>query len=153
MSNLPTVNDVRNDSSGTTGTHTLHKLGYVRCPIVKFGNHEYLITHSSFPRPGINRADVIDVTEFDRNSHFVIFRTTLDPELQAFGYVIFEDEGWGVLTIYDKKPDELDDYSNPISAVLSYRIEPATRDDMQQLADELDEQLQENGPATWLSRM
>jgi hypothetical protein len=153
MSNLPTVSDVRNDPSGTRGKHQLHKLGYQRCPIVKFGQREYLFTHYQFPRPGRNTAEVIDVTEFDRDSHFCIFRTTLDPECQAYGYLISEDEGQAVLTVYDKKPDELHDYVNPISAVLSYRIEPPTRDDLEHVADELDEQLQENGLATWLSRM
>ena len=126
---------------------TLSKLGFESKPIMKFGEIEYLILHQPALKPGRQTADVINVTDFDHDSSFAIARDDAGN-----GFMEFADEGMAVLVIYTDKNGEqsLTDYVHPPIAVLTYSVQPPSRDDVRQTADEMDDELQnsvDNGGA------
>ena len=135
---LPKIHDILNDHSGTRAKSELHKLGYEVIPIEKFGDTEYAFLHYRAPRPGPNTAEVINITQFDSGSKFTIFRGG------PYAYICYFDEGgMSILTVHN---GELYEYDNPFTAVLAFRVEPPTRDDIRAVADMLDDELQQYGP-------
>lgn len=139
--NFPTIDDLQNDPSNTGARSDLRKAGWKRRPIIRFGEYEYIILNHIYPRPGPMRIDVIDVTEFDRDSKFQTFRLHHYPwSTKEDAYVIFTDEGIGLLVVYDSK---LTEWPHPTTAVLTFRIKPPLPGDIKTTKEELDNQLQE----------
>lgn len=128
---------LENDPSGTHLAE-LRKNGYTACPIVKFGEYEYILMFTPIPHPGRNTADVINITELE---------TPMDGETAPYFRVVrsdryafldFEDEGFSMLA---KTPDEeFYEYTNPTTAVLTYQIVPATSEQIDQTLEEMYEQ-------------
>ena len=131
------VSDLNNDYSGMKLVAPLRKLGYTQHEIVEFGDHKYIVMSHRAPRPGVNRMDVIDITKFNTDNKFKI------AEDRGSAYLRFEDEGMSVLTVLDG--EVFDDWASPLTAVLQFRVVPATTKDNELLSDDLDAQLQENG--------
>ncbi len=138
---FPPIDQLQNDVSNTGVRSDLRQAGWKRRPIIRFGEHEYIPLHHIYPRPGPMCIDVINVTQFDHNSKFPVFRLRPYPWAEnQDAYVIFTDDGIGVLTVYHAK---LTEWPQPTMAVLTFRIEPPTPEDIGITQQELDNQLQE----------
>jgi hypothetical protein len=142
-----TLDGLNSDHSGTGASKRLRSQGWHSVPVVDFDGTLYAILWHDIPHPGRNTAEVINVSEFNRGDHFRVAVTTADQKKHTQGqaWVLYADEGMSILTVHMPTSD-LHEYTNPYTAVLSYRIHPPTRDDVAQVADQLDEELQEYGP-------
>lgn len=124
----------------------LRKDGWTSVPVVTFGNLQYAILWHDTPHPGHNTAEVINITEFNHESPFKIPICTHQQKTHTDGttWVIYVDEGMGVLTVYTET-GALHMITHPYTAVLSYRISTPTPDDIRAIASQLDTDLQEHG--------
>ena len=139
-----TVSGIENDPSGTQNTRILRRLGWRAIPVVDWDGTLYAILSPDVPHPGHNTAEVINVSEFNRDSEFHIIITKSQRRKETVGQAwIFEDERLSILTDYH---GQISNYSYPQIAVLSYRIVAPTADDVNDVMDQLDTELQEFGP-------
>lgn len=135
-----TADQLRNNHSGTY-MRELRKAEYEPYPVTKFGNTEYVLLAVPHLRPGRQTANVINLTEF--NTDPTMFKIIVDGQGYAF---LIVDEGISALVEYTPEPgrSEITDYVIRHTAVLTYRVEPATRADLEQTEDELEAEM-ENG--------
>jgi hypothetical protein len=135
--------EMLNDDHSGTFLKELRKAGYHPFPIRKWGDWEYIFLGTSVPVPGRNRAEVINLTEFNA---LVTDRDIQEGRSQGYFQVATSSGGaWAFLAIDDgislltaTPDDKFYDYSKPRTAVLTYRIEPPTGDDIRQTQDEMD---------------
>lgn len=147
-----TEQGLNRDLSGGGDRLKLRKLGYEPKPVVTFGDNQYILLFYGPPVPGHNTAEVIDITRFNGLAHedgsktnFRIPVTTSDRRRGADGvaYVHFADEGMSVVAVYEGGDEPvLYDYTNPSTAVLSYRVAPPTREDARQVERQLRDELE-----------
>ena len=139
---IATLHGLSNDHSGTEDTHRLRKLGWVSVPVVDFGGTLYAIIGADTPHPGHNTAEVINVSEYNKTlSQIAVTTAQRKNHTEGWAWIMI-GEGLSVLATHD---DSLVEYSNPLTAVLSYRIAPPSKGDVRKVADMLDEELQEYG--------
>jgi len=124
------------DASGVTLARFQKETGFQRVPVVTFWQMRYAILWHDVIHPGDNRAEVINLTEFDRDSAFVAVVSHGQQKIHTEGYawVFYPDEGdMGLLTLYNGALHDCAVHT----AVLSYRIMPPTWEAVQAVAEEL----------------
>jgi hypothetical protein len=140
---VATLDGLDRDYSGTEDTRRLRKAGWEQVPVVRFGDVDYAILWSDAPHPGHNTAEVINVSDSESSDFPIVVSTAQRRKhTEGWAWVAYFDEGMSVLTEYN---GELYDYVKPLTAVLSYRIEPPSKDDIREVEDMLDYELQEYG--------
>lgn len=146
---IATLNGLNNDHSNTQDSRRLRRRGWTQVPVVDFDGTLYAILWHDTPHPGHNTAEVINVSEFGRRgSRFRIAVTVAGRKNHTEGWAwVRIGEGLSILTLYqdDRDNESLYEYAGPATAVLSYRIEPPKREDIDAVEDTLDEELQEGG--------
>lgn len=142
---FPSQEELISDASNTYARATLFRKGWELRPVVQFGAHEYIILHPLYPRPGQNRIDVVDVTDFDDNDQGLSIFRLHEPwsEDRPEAFVKFTEHGTAVLIAHPS--GDLSDYINPSTAVLPFRVVPPTRQDMIETQDDLDRELEDTG--------
>jgi hypothetical protein len=135
---------IKRDWAGTEGAK-LRKEGWESVPVVDWDGTRYAILSQDTPHPGRNTAEVINVSSFDKDSLYkvVIDQGQRRKHTVGWAWVRYNEVGIGLMVERGHMPEE---YPNPFTAVLTYRIAPPLPADVRQTAVELDDDLQESGP-------
>jgi len=129
-----TPHQLKENASGTYNAE-LRKASYESFPISKFGAYEYIMLSFPTPRPGVNRADVINLTQFNESP----FQVAVGGQGNA--WVVIYDEGMSILVVID---GEFYEFTNPLTAVLTYRIEVPTAADYAETTEIMDDDLEDS---------
>lgn len=129
------ASEIENDMSGTVCYNDLERQGWEAKPVVTMFGRKYILLHQPDLSEGAQRAEVFDIEEFD-DKNFKIAVSYRD-----YAYVQYYDEGWSVLVVR-QSTGKLTDYNHPYSSVLTYRINKPTREDVQNTADQLMDELE-----------
>ena len=127
------------------------KQGYELCPIIQFGGRDYILLFDLTPHEGRNDLDVVDIAEHEADGSFPIIRYRDNGGHGRPFALVAIDEGMSMLTAYKGNAEKPYEYVIHFQQVLAVNIVPPTREQMRQLSNEMDDDLEANGPASWLT--